>query len=239
MSEPARVPRKSFSSTAARLLSLDRASVGEVTSPALREHTRRVRHEVYCLEKKFLTPADLFDAYDDRALILNAYKGDLPIGTLRITDSADGPLEIFEMHPELLPLVPARARLLEVSRLMVVKRHRGFHATMPLFRRVFHETMARRADGLILSCAKGLIPYYRDLIGFRQLSEEPLHHRRLRGLCDYPMILDLPDCLAYATPARLSVWFGIDPVWTLRALGLTAARKLRETSLPPPEKNAA
>jgi hypothetical protein len=200
--------------------------VRSAEDPQGREHTRRVRHQVYCVEKGFLAPDQLFDRYDERALILNALRGGEPVGTLRITDSSEGPLEIFEMHPELATLVRPRARLLEVSRLMVLRPHRGVGVTMPMFRRVFAELLARRADGLILSCAPGLIRYYRDLLGFQQLSTQPLHHQRLQGLVDYPMIVEMPDVLAHATMQRLPAWFAIHPRLCLRAIGLTLARKL-------------
>jgi N-acyl-L-homoserine lactone synthetase len=199
-----------------------------------REHTRRLRHEVYCREKGLLSPDQLFDVYDDRCTTLNAFQGGEPVGTVRITDSADGPLEIFEMHPELASLVPPRARLIEVSRLMVLRRCRGgLQVTLPLFRRVFAEAVARGVDGVIVSCAPGLIRYYRDLFGFRSLSTQPLRHGRLRGLTDYPMILELPSALAELTLARLPLWFAIHPLFCLRAIGLTLARKLRR-GLPAP-----
>jgi hypothetical protein len=200
--------------------------------PRDREHTRRVRHQVYSVEKGFLPPDQLFDSYDDRALVLNALRGGEPVGTLRITDSSDGPLEIFEMHPELASLVRPRARLLEVSRLMVLRPYRSLGVTMPMFRRVFAEVLARRADGLILSCAPGLIRHYRDLLGFRQLSTQPLHHRRLHGLVDYPMILELPDVLAHVTMKRLPAWFAIHPRLCLSAIGLTLVRQLGRLSAP-------
>jgi hypothetical protein len=224
---PGRRALRAIPSTARLLVGAGRIHVRPAGSAADREHTRHVRHEVYCVEKEFLHPDALFDAYDTHATLLNAYHRDQPVGTLRITDSADGPLEIFDMHPELASTVRPGARLLEVSRLMVVRSYRGFEATMPLFRRVFAELLERKADGLIVSCAQPLIPYYRDLMGFRQLSTEPLHHQRLRGLTDYAMILDMPDVLAHATAVRLPIWMAIHPTLCVRALGLTAARKLR------------
>lgn len=205
-----------------------REGKGASAPQSIREATRKMRHAVYCKEKGFLDQSTLLDAYDDRALLLTAHKGEGVIGTMRVTDSAEGPLEIFEMHPELQPLVPAGARLLEWSRLMVLREHRGFSATLPLFRRAFAEVVARRADGIILSCAPRLIPYYRDLLGCRQLAATPLHHARLRGLIDYPMILDWPRALEHATKANLPFWFAINPVLAAKAVLFTVLRLLRE-----------
>jgi hypothetical protein len=211
-----------------------RIRVHPAHDPAGREATGRVRHEVYCVEKGFLDGAELFDHHDERATLLNAFAGSEPVGTLRITDSADGPLEIFEMHPELQALVPPGRRYVEISRLMVVRRYRGFHATVPLFRRAFQEIIARGVDGVLVSCAQGLIPYYSRLMGFRQISTRPLAHGRLRGLTDYAMILHLPEVLAYVTPARIPLWVAISPTWFVRALGMTAARRARALLRRPP-----
>jgi hypothetical protein len=70
--------KDSISSAAARLLRIYRVDV-RAAAPPEREHTRAVRHEVYCVEKRFLEPDALFDAYDDRAILLNAYRGDEPV----------------------------------------------------------------------------------------------------------------------------------------------------------------
>jgi len=114
------------------LLDGSRVRVRPADDTAGREATRRVRHEVYCVEKGFLDDGALFDPYDDRATVLHAFDGDEPVGTLRITDGADGPLELLEMHPELEALIPPGRRYVEISRPMVVRRYRGFHATVPL-----------------------------------------------------------------------------------------------------------
>ena len=217
-----------------------REGKGTAAPQEVREATRKMRHAVYCKEKKFLDSGTLLDTYDDRALLLTAHKGHDVIGIMRVTDSAEGPLEIFEMHPELRPLVPAGARLLEWSRLMVLREHRGFSATLPLFRRAFAEVVARRADGIILSCAPRLIPYYRDLLGCRQLAATPLHHARLRGLIDYPMILDWPRALEHATKANLPFWFAINPWLAAKAVCFTGLRLLRERlGGVPPEQTAS
>jgi len=100
---------------AAVLLRRRRIHVRPAGALADREATRRVRHEVYCVDKGFLAPDALFDGYDDRATLLNAFDGAEPVGTMRITDSGDGPLELVEMHPELAPLLP-RGRFDEVLR---------------------------------------------------------------------------------------------------------------------------
>ena len=205
-----------------------REGKGAAAPQLVREATRKMRHAVYCKEKGFLDGTTLLDGYDDRALLLTAHKGEDVVGAMRVTDSAEGPLEIFEMHPELRPLVPAGARLLEWSRLMVLRQHRGFSATLPLFRRAFAEVVKRNADGIILSCAPRLIPYYRDLLGCRQLAATPLHHARLRGLIDYPMILDWPGALEHATRANLPFWFTINPWLAAKAVCFTGLRLLRE-----------
>jgi hypothetical protein len=194
-------------------------------TPADLDATRAVRHRVYCTEKRFLRPDELLDEYDARATVVNAFDGADPVGSMRITDSAEGCLEILEMHPELAGLLPPKARLLEVSRLMAIRSHRGLRTTVPLFRVVVAEMLARKADGILVSCAKGLIPYY-ETIGFRLLSTEPLAHHRLAGLKDYPMIFEWPKVLAYGTPSRLSLWLAINPFWALRGMLATTARLL-------------
>ena len=190
--------------------------------------TRSIRHAVYCLEKGFLDQGALLDAWDQRGLVLNAWQDGRAIGTLRITDSDHGPLEIFDMHPELRQLIPRRARVLELSRLMVLKRHRDVSVTVAMYRRAIAELITRGANGLILSCAARLIPYYRDALGCQQLSDQPLRHARLQGLIDYPMFLDWPGVLERATPQTLPFWFAIDPAWCLRAVRQTSLRMARE-----------
>jgi len=209
-----------------RLRKMGGISVSPARSTADREATRAVRHAVYVREKAFLTSGELFDGFDERALILNAHDEGKPVGTLRVTDSDHCTLEILQMHPELAPLLPKNARIMEVSRLMVVRTHRGLRATLPMFKRVFREFLGRGGDALILSCAKSLIPYYRDMLGFRLLSEKPLHHLKLKGLQDYPMILELPVVLKELNWRRLPVWAAIHPAWALRAIFLTARNKL-------------
>jgi len=226
---PARAARSPFALYSRIVSSAAKVEVRKASDAASLEATRAVRHEVYCREKGFLDEGALLDQFDGRAVVLNAFLGDEAIGTLRVTDSTEGKLEIFEMHPELEALVPQGAKLLEVSRLMVVRKHRGFSATVPLFRRIFQELIARKADGLILSCAPRLIPYYRDLLGCRQLSRKPLHHARLRGLIDYPMILEWPKALQQASFANLPFWFAINPLWCARALLHTTVRVVRES----------
>lgn len=228
---PARAARSPLALYGRMVKSSGAVEVREAFGPAGFEATQRIRHAVYCKEKKFLDEGSLLDQWDDRAVVLNAYRGEEAVGTCRVTDSADGALEIFDMHPELQALVPAGARLLEVSRLNVLRGHRGFSVTLPLFRRVFQELVKRKAQGLILSCAPALIPYYRDLLGCRQLSRKPLHHARLRGLIDYPMIMEWPRVLERATPSALPFWFAINPLWCLRAMLQTGLRAVRE-SLP-------
>ena len=218
---PSRAPRSPLALYGRIVASAAKVEVRAVTSPEGFAATRSIRHEVYCREKGFLDEGALLDQWDQRAVVLNAFRGDEAIGTLRVTDSSEGRLEIFEMHPELEELLPKGLKLLEVSRLMVLRKHRGFSATVPLFRRMFQELVARKADGLILSCAPRLVPYYRDLLGCKQLSRKPLHHARLRGLIDYPMMLEWPGALRQASFANLPFWFAINPLWCARALGHT------------------
>src|SRR3954469_3074588 len=84
----------------ARLRRMGGIAVQPVQSAEDRAATRAVRHAVYVREKGFLTSGELFDGFDDRALILNAHDEGQPVGTLRVTSSDHGTLEILQMHPE-------------------------------------------------------------------------------------------------------------------------------------------
>jgi hypothetical protein len=190
------------------------------------EATRRVRHEVYCLEKGYLTSDTIFDRYDQRATLLNVFDGSEPVGTMRIIDSADGRLELFDIYPELETLMPAGRRYAEFSRLMVIRRCRGLRATVPLFRRAALEIMARGVDGVILSCTEGLMTHYARVAGFRPLPVQTLAYERLRTE-GYPMILELSEALENLTAARWPFWLAISPSVFARALGMMAARRLR------------
>jgi hypothetical protein len=171
------------------------------------EDTRLVRREVYGAEKGFVTEDELFDEYDDRALILNVYAGDEPIATARITDSFKTRLEIFEMHPELQSLVRPE-RYTEVSRLMARKPFRGgYRSTLPIIRFAARYVLEVNATGTVISCAKPLIPYY-ERIGFRQLCDQPLAHKRLRGLVDHAMIFEPGH--GRATTAQKAFWYFIE-----------------------------
>jgi len=190
------------------------------------DDTRLVRREVYGAEKGFVTDDELFDEYDQRAIILNVYAGDEPIATARITDSEKTRLEIFEMHPELEGLVQP-GRYIEVSRLMALRPFRGgYRTTMPIFRHAARYGLDVNVRGTVISCAGPLIPYY-QAIGFRQLCERPLAHKRLRGLVDYAMILDLAYASAHVTPKQLPAWFSIAPLECLRAIVLTLSAGAR------------
>lgn len=224
-----RPPRKTRLSLWAAARRAARFDVRVAGTAADRASTCHVRHQVYCLEKGFLRPDELTDPFDDRATVVNAWLDGKAVGTLRITDNADGELEVLQMHPELKEKLRPGARLLEVSRLMVVRSARGgLGASAPMFRVVFREMVRRKADGLIISCAPGLIRYYRDLLGFRLLSAAPLEHQRLRGLKDYAMVMDWPDVLTRAQPARLLAWSLVNPFWALRAVFETGLRLARE-----------
>jgi hypothetical protein len=171
------------------------------------DDTRLVRREVYGAEKGFISEDQLFDEYDQRAIILNVYSGDEPIATARITDSQSTRLEIFEMHPELEGLVKPE-RYIEVSRLMARKAFRGeYRTTLPLFQYAARYGLEVQARGTVVSCAKPLIPYY-EKIGFRRLSTEPLVHQRLRGLVDYAMIFEPGH--HQATAAQKAFWFVVE-----------------------------
>jgi hypothetical protein len=172
------------------------------------DDTRQLRREVYGAEKGFVTDDELFDEYDARAVILNVYAGAEPIATARITDSARTRLEIFEMHPELEPLV-SPGRYIEVSRLMARRRFRGgYRATMPIFRHAARYGLDAGVRGTVISCAKPLLAYYK-MLGFRPLSEQPLVHKRLRGLVDYAMIFEPGH--GRSTAAQKALWYMIEP----------------------------
>jgi hypothetical protein len=171
------------------------------------DDTRLIRREVYGAEKGFVTDDELFDEYDQRAIILNVYAGEQPIATARITDSANTRLEIFEMHPELERLVRPE-RYIEVSRLMALRPFRGaYRTTMPIFRHAARYGLEVNVTGTVISCAKALIPYY-QAIGFRQLTEQPLVHRRLRGLVDYAMIFE--PGYGRSTAAQKAFWYFLE-----------------------------
>jgi hypothetical protein len=182
------------------------------------EATRAVRHEVYGREKGFLQADEVIDPFDHRATVLNAYECGKPVASVRLIDSSKHRPELFDMHPELQTLVSADTRYLEISRLTVLKSHRGFHVTLPLFRRIAGELRASGAEGMLVSCAEGLVPYYRDLFGFRLLSPVPLTHHRLRGLKDYAMAFEFSS-YALDTPLKVLVsLFARGPIATLRHL---------------------
>ena len=107
------------------------------------------------LEKQYVTSDSLFDSYDLRATILNVFEGSERVGTMRITDSADGRLEMFAMHPELEALAPTDCRCVEFSRFMVVRRCRGIRATLPVFREAILRCLPTH-DAVVLSCVEEL-----------------------------------------------------------------------------------
>jgi hypothetical protein len=202
-------PRSSFRRNRNALSSSSRAPVQlrVARTAADLEDTRLVRSEVYGAEKGFVTDDQLFDEYDDRAVILNVYAGEEPIATARITDTSKTGLEIFDMHPELKRLVRPE-RYIEISRLMALRPFRGgYRATLPIIRFAARYVLEVNATGAVISCAKPLIPYY-EKIGFRALCDQPLAHQRLRGLVDYPMVFEPGH--GRATAAQKAFWYFIE-----------------------------
>jgi hypothetical protein len=219
-----RAMRETFKLTKRALAVGRRIRVEAVRGP--NEATQRVRDEVYRLEKRYVTSDSLFDCYDLRATILNVFEGNEPVGTMRITDNADGQLELFEMHPELEALAPSGCRYVEFSRLMVIRRCRGLRATLPLFREAILRSLPTH-DVFVLSCVKDLVPYYNRLFGFRLLSEQPLIHRRMHGVVDYPMIVGFPEALRHLSAP---IWLALSPSVFALASRLKAVRYIEEAS---------
>ena len=178
------------------------------------EATRQIREEVYLHEKGYLSADTIFDAYDDRALILNAFVDDEPVGTMRLTDSRDGPLELLAMHPELEALTPRSPHCVEFSRLMVTRRLRGAGGALPLFREAILSD-AGRADAFLLGAAAGLAKHYERLFGFRQISTRPLPGRP-PGEVHYPMFVERSTALRRLT----------SPFWLLASLGGLCLRRV-------------
>ena len=99
------------------------------------EDIYKMRFDAYCVEKRFLDPADYregleWDEYDARAthLVVRG-SGDLPIGYMRIIDGRTSSLPLFDhgLRTFDASLAPRTSETVEISRMIVRSDYR--HAT--------------------------------------------------------------------------------------------------------------
>ena len=163
---------------------------------------QRLRYRIY-VEELGLVPANhrivqgqrLVDPYDDWSTHLLLRCGDEPIGGLRLTEAAEGPMELSQ-HTPVTPYLPADARPIEVGRFMVAHPYRKTLAG-PLLGYGFFLLMAKsQATHAVTAYGEGPLAAYYQRIGFRPFPDAVFFH----GLVGKPQMLarlslGAPGCL--------------------------------------------
>ncbi len=149
---------------------------------ALLGQVRRLRYRIYVTEMGLLPEdhpwvrdGELDDPYDAHSTHLLLLDGDQAVGSLRLTFSEDGPLEISEAC-DVAPFGGADERAVEVTRLMVSRSHRGQWATAPLFYAAWR-IMVERGVRYVFGAGKHgkLGRYYRNL-GLEAMDAAPFRY---------------------------------------------------------------
>lgn len=153
---------------------------------------KQLRNEVYHLELQRIAPENLIDEFDERATIYNAYSGNEVVGTVRCIDSFLNEMEITETHPDIKALINPTKRYVEISRLMILPKHRNGIVSLRLYFQTLMFAARVSAEGMILTCSKSLIRTY-NKVGFRLLMDKPIQRKYLFTQEEFVMIFDYSE----------------------------------------------
>jgi hypothetical protein len=164
-----------------------------VTTAQERAACARLRADIYVNEMGILSsdhpyvgPDGLVDPYDRYSTNLLLMAGDVAVGTARVTQACDGPLEI-EQYVDLAAVGRPRGELVEVTRFMLRKAWRR-SAAGPLLGLALYRLMRRSQAHVLVVAGKlsNLGRYYKNT-GLRSVPGVPPFRYGLTG-CDYELL---------------------------------------------------
>lgn len=194
-----------------------RYEVTLATTRADLEEVRRLRHRVYVQEMRLLAPDHEFvdgdrlvDPYDDWSTHLLLRVDGVPAGTVRITEQADGALELSR-YTTVAEHLPPGARPAELTRYMVTREHRGSMAGPLLLYCAFRVIVNSTSDTMVAAAKLGSLATYYSHAGL-QLTEAPPFEYGLTG-CTYrlgTMTLGRPGSLRRAAwKVGVGLWYAL------------------------------
>jgi len=149
------------------------------TRPSEIEAAQRLRRQIYVDELGIVPPdhayvvqdrlVDPYDAWSSH-LLLRCDGRD--VGTVRVTEAADGPLELDE-STDVRPHLPAGARPGELTRFMVLREVRRSQAAPLLLYGAFRVLVAGGSTHLVAAARVGSLGQYYRRAGLRLLGAEP------------------------------------------------------------------
>lgn len=165
-----------------------------VTTAQERAACARLRADIYVNElgildadHPYVGPDGLWDHYDSYSSNLLLLAGDQPIGTARVTQACDGPLEVEE-YVDLACVGRPRDQLVEATRFMVRKAWRRSVAG-PLLGWALYKLVRRSQAHVLLAAGKAdknLGRYYKNA-GLHRVSGLPPFLYGLTG-CTYELL---------------------------------------------------
>lgn len=187
----------------------------EVALATTRDELRavqRLRKRIYVDELGIVDPSHpyvdgdlLRDDYDRWSSNLLLRKDGEAIGTVRITELIDGPMELAE-YADVVPHLPDGARPAELTRFMVAAPHRRGQAGPLLLYAAFRVIANSRSTHLVAASKLGSLSSYYRYVGLRLLHDEPFTY----GLTGGQYQLGAMDLGAPSSARRLALaaWFG-------------------------------
>ena len=177
-----------------------------------RQAVQRLRHQIYVREMgllaqdhPFVRGDRLVDPFDDWSTHIVGLVNGEPVGTVRVTEALDGPLELEE-YTDVRSALPEGAHPAELTRYMVRRDHRKT-AVGPLVLYGAFLVIARSASTHLTAAAKegSLGTYYRSA-GLRVIDDEPFTY----GLTGCRYVLGTIDCGAPGSLRRtlMRTWYG-------------------------------
>ena len=154
---------------------------------------QRMRYQIYCVELGRTSPyADhdkkiLADDLDKLGTVILALQNGVPVATLRMNESSQGPLgameELYGMAAS--PFHPQATGV--CTKFMVKKEHRLGQASFRLMATAIEFAARVNIKHCFIDCIPTLLPFYKSL-GFAAAGPAFLHRENGRS---YPLILDV------------------------------------------------
>ena len=160
------------------------------------ENCYRLRYNVYCEEKAWLSKADFpngmeTDKYDDRAMHIIALDHDFnAVGTMRILRDKDYDYLPYEKHPSLKGKKLDLPNLVELSRFVIRSQSNTLQITRGILRAVYQSSLNIGVDNWVNVCEPSLI---RLLSMFKYYFEPAANPAMYYGGFTQPVVLNVAE----------------------------------------------
>lgn len=178
------------------------------------EAAQRLRHKIYVEDMGVLPPDHpyvvgdrLVDDYDDWSTHLILLADEEVVGSVRVTEAIDGPLELSE-YLDVAPYLPAGAMPAELTRYMVERRFRRGVAGPLLLYAAFKVIGTGRSSHMVAASKVGSLGSYYAAAGLHVIREEPFTY----GLTGCRYQLGAMHIGAPGSLRRLQKWLWIGAV---------------------------